>query len=65
MQLTLHLTAAGEVVADDGLVIGVERVRVLGLDHYLVGLQKALHSRLPLALVLLVQLLDRLLVQTG
>ena len=65
MQLTLHLTAAGEVVADDGLVIGVERVRVLGLDHDLVGLQEALHARLPFALILLVQLLDRLLVQTG
>ena len=65
LQLALHLAAAGEVVADDGLVVRVERVRILGFDHDLVGLEQALHAGLPLGLVLLIQLLDGLLIKAG
>ena len=38
LELTLHLTAAGQVVADDRFVVRVERVRVLRLNHYFVRL---------------------------
>ena len=65
MQLTLHLAATGEIVADNRLVIRIKRVGILGLHHDLVCLQKALHARLPFRLILLIQLLDRLLIQTG
>lgn len=50
LQFALHLTTARQVVADDRFVIGVEASRVLGLNHDLVGLEKSLHSQLPLAL---------------
>ena len=38
LELTLHLTAAGQVVADDRFVVRVKRVRVLRLHHYFVRL---------------------------
>ena len=65
LQLALHLVATGEVVADDRLVVRVERVGVLGFHHDLVGFEEARHASLPLGLVLLVQLLDGLLVEAG
>ena len=48
LQFALHLTAARKIVADDCLVVGVEGVGVLGLNHDLVGLEQALHASLPL-----------------
>ena len=60
----MHLAAAGQVVADNGLVISIERVGVLCFYQYLVGLQEALHPRVPLVLILRVQLVDCLLVET-
>ena len=65
LELTLHLAAASQVVTDDRFVIRVKRVRVLRLNHYFVRLQKSLHASVPLDLILRVQFLYRLLVETG
>ena len=65
LQLTLHLATACQVVADDGLVIGVEGVGILGLHHDLIGFEEALHARVPFRLLLCTQLFDRLFIQAG
>ena len=52
LELTLHLAAAGQVVTDDGFVISIKRVRILGLNHDLICLEKALHASLPFSLIL-------------
>ena len=62
LQLALHLTATGQVVANDGFVIRIKWVGIFRLDHDLVGLQQALHTRVPFIFLLGTQLLDRLLI---
>ena len=65
LKLALHLTAASQVVANDGFVVGIEGVRVLGFNHDFVSFKKSLHASLPLSFVLRVQFFDRLFVQAG
>jgi len=65
LELALHLAATRQVVADDRLVVSVERVRILCLHHYLVGFEKALHACLPLRLLRSAQFFDGLFIETG
>ena len=62
LELTLHLAAAGQIVADNGFVIGIKRVRILCFDHDLISFEKALHASFPLSLILCVQLFDCLFI---
>jgi len=61
----LHLAAAGQVVADDGLVVCIEGVRVLCLNHYLICFKQPLLACFQLLVLLGAQLFDCLFVQTG
>jgi hypothetical protein len=61
----LHLTAASQVVTNDGLVVRIEGVGVFGLDHYLVGLEQALLACLEFLVLLCAQLFDCLFVEAG
>lgn len=58
----MHLAAASKVVADDCLVVRVKTVRVLGLDHYLIGLEQPLLASLDVLVLLSVDFIYGLLV---
>ena len=56
LEFALHLATASQIIADNGFVIGIKRVRILCFDHDLISFEKALHASFPFSLILCVQL---------